>query len=112
LGINICRKILLFLFDKFRKAKNKIATVNYFGQGKNIEGRTGILQGVWSPNGFSQFLIIEQHAPIRIDRIITLNGRPSPSYDEYDINATPCLTCMGGWIKNLPTRKETGDFIT
>lgn len=32
-------------------------------------------------------------ALVRIDKIITLFGRPGPAYDEYDRYANACLTC-------------------
>lgn len=42
------------------------------------------------------FLIFDDTQQVRIDRIISLNGRPGPAYDEYDNYALQCTTCMGG----------------
>ena len=39
------------------------------------------------------FLQVGDVGEIRIDRIITLFGRPGPAYDEYDRYANACLTC-------------------
>ena len=38
----------------------------------------------------------ESHAMIRIDRIITLFGKPGAAYDEYDAFANACMDCSGG----------------
>jgi hypothetical protein len=33
---------------------------------------------------------------VRLDRIITINGKPGPAFDEYDNYANACLSCQGG----------------
>lgn len=35
--------------------------------------------------------------PVRLDRIITLNGKPGPAFDEYDAYANACLSCQAGY---------------
>lgn len=43
------------------------------------------------------FIYINPESSIRVDRIITVNGRPGPAYDEYDSYANACLDCKGGY---------------
>jgi hypothetical protein len=43
------------------------------------------------------FIAREPEARIRIDRIITLFGKPAAAYDEYDAYANACLNCTGGY---------------
>jgi hypothetical protein len=43
------------------------------------------------------FLHIEPEKRIRIDRIITLFGKPGAAFDEYDAYANQCLSCTGGY---------------
>jgi hypothetical protein len=43
------------------------------------------------------FLYIEPEKRIRIDRIITLFGKPGAAFDEYDAYANQCLSCTGGY---------------
>jgi hypothetical protein len=43
------------------------------------------------------FLYIEPKKRIRIDRIITLFGKPGAAFDEYDAYANQCLSCTGGY---------------
>jgi len=33
---------------------------------------------------------------VRLDCIITINGKPGPAFDEYDSYANACLSCQGG----------------
>jgi len=42
------------------------------------------------------FINVYPASLIRIDRIITVNGRPGPAYDEYDSYANACMDCKGG----------------
>jgi hypothetical protein len=43
------------------------------------------------------FLYIEPKKRIRIDRIITLFGKPGAAFEEYDAYANQCLSCTGGY---------------
>lgn len=43
------------------------------------------------------FVHIEPEKRIRIDRIITLFGKPGAAFDEYDAYANQCLSCTGGY---------------
>jgi len=41
------------------------------------------------------FLILDNGTKIRIDRIITLYGKPGAAYDEYDAYGNTCMDCNG-----------------
>lgn len=43
------------------------------------------------------FLTVHPEVNIRIDRIITLFGKPGAAYDEYNAYANECLSCTGGY---------------
>jgi hypothetical protein len=39
---------------------------------------------------------MEPEMRIRVDRIITVFGKPGAAFDEYDAYANACLSCTGG----------------
>jgi hypothetical protein len=43
------------------------------------------------------FLNVTPDKQLRIDRIITLFGKPGAAYDEYDSFSNQCLACTGGY---------------
>ena len=43
-----------------------------------------------------EFVVVEDDR-IRLDRIITLNGKVGPAYDQYDAYANACLSCQAGY---------------
>jgi hypothetical protein len=49
------------------------------------------------------FIFMDTEKQIRIDRIITLFGKPGAAFDEYDSYANQCLSCTGGNSEDLIT---------
>lgn len=43
------------------------------------------------------FLLFDNGDLIRLDRVIVINGKPGPAYDEYDSYALVPLTCQAGY---------------
>lgn len=43
------------------------------------------------------FLHVDAEKNIRIDRIITVFGKPGAAFDEYESYANQCLSCTGGY---------------
>jgi hypothetical protein len=43
------------------------------------------------------FILLDSGKQIRVDRIITLFGKPGAAFDEYDNFANQCLSCTGGY---------------
>lgn len=46
------------------------------------------------------FITLENQQSIRVDRIITLFGKPGAAYDEYDAYNNACMDCSGGYEKD------------
>ena len=46
--------------------------------------------------GKGMFIELDSGAQVRIDRIITLFGKPGAAFDEYDSFANQCLACTAG----------------
>ena len=46
--------------------------------------------------GEGLFIVLDNGNKIRIDRIITLFGKPGAAYDEYDAYGNTCMECHGG----------------
>lgn len=42
------------------------------------------------------FALFDTGASVRIDRIITLFGKPGPGFEAYDAFANQCLACTAG----------------
>lgn len=85
-------------FDRVEEISklNKEVAINFFNSEDKVDGTKDIVLGIFSEDGFSQFLKFKNHSPVRLDRVITLKGLPGPAFDEYDRYALECLTCMGG----------------
>ncbi|MEC3879625.1 hypothetical protein [Parapedobacter sp. 10938] len=43
------------------------------------------------------FIVMDTAARIRVDRIITLYGKPGAAYDEYNAYGNACMDCLGGY---------------
>lgn len=43
-----------------------------------------------------EFIFLDSEKSVRIDRIITLFGKPGAAFDEYDAFANQCLACTAG----------------
>jgi hypothetical protein len=77
------------------KAGNN-AVIHFFKNENTIGEEKGKIKGITVSHQNEEFLSLENGKGIRIDRIIVINGRPGPAYDEYDSYALACLDCMGG----------------
>jgi hypothetical protein len=44
-----------------------------------------------------EFMLVGDEKPVRIDRIITISGKPGPAYYEYNAYADACLSCQAGY---------------
>lgn len=71
----------IFFFD----ANDKVDSV----EGRILKMEETPQQGI--------FILLQPDKHIRIDRIITLFGKPGAAFDEYDSFANQCLSCTGGY---------------
>lgn len=69
----------------------------YFGTEELISCLDGVVTTLKEINGRGLFIELTEGQEIRIDRIITLFGKPGPAYDEYDAYSNVCLSCTGGY---------------
>ncbi|REE02110.1 hypothetical protein [Marinoscillum furvescens] len=72
------------------KALNKPVKIHYFGPKDTIEVASGVLGTLTGKQ--DEYLNVDK-MQVRLDKIITLAGRPGPAYDAYDSYANACLTC-------------------
>ncbi|MCE7862579.1 MAG: hypothetical protein DYG99_03450 [Bacteroidetes bacterium CHB5] len=86
-----CRDLLQEAVAQGRSGK--IFFFNADNQLDSVEGR--IEQVLENKEGM--FVCMVPTASIRVDRIITLYGKPFAAYDEYDAYANTCLDCKGGY---------------
>lgn len=77
--------------------KHTQGKIFYFGKDEFISEAAGSIAKLAEVPGQGMFIELDSRAQIRIDRIITLFGKPGPAYDEYDAYANACLSCTGGY---------------
>ncbi len=81
-------------YDLFSDEQEKeLSRVFYFGNGSDVEEVKGKIINLINKNDFEEYLHFDSGDEVRIDRIITVNGKPGPAYDEYDAYALACLNC-------------------
>lgn len=73
-------------------AEKKQGKIHFFDQNGLLNTSEGTLLSIDKGND-GVFLSIESDQPVRLDKIITLIGKPGPAYEAYDRYANACLTC-------------------
>jgi len=77
------------LDQEIRREKNGV--IYYFTNEPDMEKAEGkIMQLLQTTDG--EFLVTSAGHTVRLDKIVTLYGRPGPSYHIYDGYANVCLT--------------------
>jgi hypothetical protein len=71
--------------------------VFYFDNSNQVNSFEGKLIQMEDIAGKGLFITMEPEEKIRIDRIITLFGKPGAAFDEYDSYGNQCLSCTGGY---------------
>lgn len=69
----------------------------YFCQDEGICEQIGKIVEIREITGKGLFVVLDNAAHIRMDRIITLFGKPGAAYEEYDSYANSCMSCLGGY---------------
>jgi hypothetical protein len=81
--------------EEIQKATNgKVFFYDNEGQVDSLEGKVIELRDI---PGQGLFIILDNDQQVRIDRILTLFGKPGAAYEAYDLNANQCLDCTGGY---------------
>lgn len=77
--------------------KQSQGKVFYFCDDKTVGSVEGTITKMEEISGKGLFIVVDPDAHIRIDRIITLFGKPGAAFDEYDAYGNTCLDCKGGY---------------
>jgi hypothetical protein len=70
--------------------------VFHFLSDNTVESSEGKIIRMEEIRGKGIFILMDSEQQIRIDRIITLFGKPGAAFDEYDAYANACMNCTGG----------------
>lgn len=70
--------------------------VFHFLRDNTVESSEGQIICMEEIPGKGIFILMDPERQIRIDRIITLFGKPGAAFDEYDAYANACMNCTGG----------------
>ncbi len=72
--------------------KKQKVRIHYFDQNDEWEMTDGQPETLLKDNQ-SIFLVLDTGIRVRIDRIITIHGKPGPKYDEFETFGNACLDC-------------------
>lgn len=79
--------------DEMTKDHSRII---YFDEEDSLEEAEGMIDGLSKNDLNEEFLSLDNGKQVRIDRIITINGKPGPAYGEYENFGIACHMCIGG----------------
>lgn len=82
------------LQDQIQKGTN--GKVFFWNQDEKVDEYVGKIARVEERAGDGVFAVFDHGAIVRIDRIITLFGKPGPGFEAYDAFANQCLACTAG----------------
>lgn len=74
----------------------------FFNEAGVLDEVQGISVAIDEDKTAGEFLVTDQDARIRIDRIVTLYGKVGAAYEEYNAYADACMDCSGGEPQNEP----------
>ncbi|MDC7217715.1 MAG: hypothetical protein PQJ28_01685 [Spirochaetales bacterium] len=85
-----------YFYDILNIFMGKNIKVIYWGCDNTLEESKGMLKGILQ-NEKGEFLNIEDARNVRLDLIITVEGKPGPAFSEYEAFANACLSCQAGY---------------
>ena len=77
-------------------SKQTTGKIFYFDHNDAVESAEGRIRSMEEVRGKGLFILMEPDMRIRVDRIITVFGKPGAAFDQYDAYANACLSCTGG----------------
>ncbi len=77
--------------------KKTTGKIFYFCHDEGICEAQGCIIAIKEKKGGALYIVLDTEATVRIDRIITLFGKPGAAYDEYDAYGNSCMDCTGGY---------------
>lgn len=78
-------------------AKHSSGKIFFFSADEKVDDREGKIVKLVEIESKGLYIVMNPEYQIRIDRIITIFGKPGPAYDEYGSYANQCLSCTGGY---------------
>jgi hypothetical protein len=78
-------------------AKAVNGKIFYFNSQDKVDDASGVITRYEEIPGKGWFIVVNDNIPIRIDRIITLFGKPAAACDEFYALGDVCLECTGGY---------------
>lgn len=78
-------------------AKKTRGKVFFFSAAEGIGEAEGRAVGLEDIPGAGLFVVLDNGAQVRTDRIITLFGKPGAAFDEYQAYGNACMDCTGGY---------------
>jgi hypothetical protein len=70
--------------------------VFFWSHDDSVDELEGRIMKVEERSGEGLFACFDSNTSVRLDRIITLFGRPGPGFEAYDAFANQCLSCTAG----------------
>jgi hypothetical protein len=86
------RELIAEAIDTKKRGK-----IFFFSPEEKVSDAEGAIRSLEELPGKGMFIQLDTQEQIRIDRIITLFGKPGAAFDEYDAYANACMDCTGGY---------------
>jgi hypothetical protein len=77
-------------------ANRRSGKIFFWSASQEVDEAVGQVVRLEDVAGNGMYITLDSGKQIRIDRIITLFGKPGAAYDEYDAYANQCLSCTAG----------------
>jgi len=77
-------------------AKQSSGKIFFWNEAQKVDELAGRIEKLEDLQGRGMFITLDSGSQVRIDRIITLFGKPGAAFDEYDAFANQCLSCTAG----------------
>ena len=86
-----------------KEMANDNSRVIYFSfpEEPELEESNGKIVKIEDVKDEGSFIFFENGEKVRLDRIVVINGKPGPAYDEYDAFALAPLTCKAGYDDSM-----------
>lgn len=78
-------------------AKGTEGKIFFFDDDGKVNSFEGKISAMKELPGDGIYIFMQPENKLRIDRIITLYGKPGAAFDEYDSFGNQCLSCTGGY---------------
>lgn len=74
-------------------AKEISGAIHYFTREPMIEKASGRIDRLQKEES-GEYLLTDSGEKVRLDKIITLFGRPGPAFDDYESYGNACMNCF------------------